>query len=93
MVDADKKGKIDYNTIEKKKLPKVLQNKSEVEIKIYVAEKAKERASIQKKIRELDAKRRSFIAKQQKNNAQKDVLNNVMIKAIKRQAKLKNYSW
>ncbi|APZ45189.1 hypothetical protein BW723_02260 [Polaribacter reichenbachii] len=93
LVDADKKEKIDYKTIEKKNLPKFLQNKSEAEIKNYVKQKAKERTEIQEKIKELDAKRRSFIAKKQKEGTQKDVLNNVMIKAIKRQAKLKNYTW
>lgn len=93
LIDADKKGKVDYKTIEKNKLPKFLQNKSEAELKNYVKQKAKERAEIQEKIKELDAKRRSFIAKKQKEGTQKDVLNNVMIKAIKRQAKLKNYSW
>ena len=93
LVDADKKQKVDYKKIEKKKLPKELQNKSEAEIKIYVKKKAKERAEIQKKIKEFDAKRRSFIAKKQKEGSTNNELNNVMIKAIKRQAKLKNYSW
>lgn len=93
LVDADKKKKVDYSKIKKNKLPKELQNKSEAEIKTYVKKQAKERAAIQKKIKELDTKRRSFIAKKQKEGTQKDVLNNVMIKAIKRQAKLKNYSW
>ncbi len=93
LVDADKKGKVDYRKIKDKKLPKELENKSETEIKAYVKLKAKERAAIQEKIKELDAKRRSFIAKKQKEGTQKDVLNNVMIKAIKRQAKMKNYSW
>ena len=93
LVDADKKQKVDFKNIEKKKLPKKLQNKSEKEIKAYVKIKAKERAEIQEKIKDLDKKRRSYIAKKQKEGSQKDVLNNVMIKAIKRQAKLKNYSW
>ena len=93
LVDADKKQKVDYSKIEKKKLPKELQNKSEEEIKIYVNKKAEERAEIQKKIKEFDAKRRSFIAKKQKEGSTNNELNNVMIKAIKRQAKLKNYSW
>ncbi|ARV16261.1 vWA domain-containing protein [Polaribacter sp. SA4-12] len=93
LVDADKKQKVDYKKIEKKKLPKELQNKSEAEIKIYVKKKANERAEIQKKIKEYDAKRRSFITKKQKEGSKKDELNNVMINAIKRQAKSKNYSW
>ncbi|WP_158839024.1 vWA domain-containing protein [Polaribacter sp. L3A8] len=93
LVDADKKQKVDYNKIEKEKLPKELQNKSEIEIKNYVKSKAKERTEIQQKIKELDAKRRSFIAKKQKEGSNKNELDNVMIKAIKRQAKLKNYAW
>ena len=93
LVDADKKQKVDYKKIEKKKLPKELQNKTEAEIKAYVKVKAKERAEIQKKIKELDKKRRSYIAKKQKEGNKKDQLDNVMVKAIKRQAKLKNYTW
>ncbi|MCL7764311.1 VWA domain-containing protein [Polaribacter sp. Z014] len=93
LVDADKKQQVDYKNIEKKKLPKELQNKSESEIKSYVKTKAKERTEIQQKIKELDAKRRSFITKKQKEGTKKDELNNVMINAIKRQAKSKNYSW
>ena len=93
LVDADKKKKVDYSKIEKKKLPKKLQNKSSSEIKIYVKEQAKKREVIQKKIKELDKKRRSYIAKKQREGSNKNELDNVMIKAIKRQAKLKNYSW
>jgi hypothetical protein len=93
LVDADKKEKIDYKKIEKKKLPKFLQNKSIAEIKIYVKEQAKNRVGIQKKIKRLDTKRRSFIANKQVKNSKKNELNNVMIKAIKRHAKLKNYYW
>jgi hypothetical protein len=93
LVDADKKQKVDYKKIEKQKLPEVLQNKSEAEIKVYVKTKAKERAEIQQKIKELDIKRRSYIANKQKEKSSKKDLNNVMIKAIKRQAKLKNYTW
>lgn len=93
LVDADKNGKLDYKKIEKKNLPLVLKNKSESEIKAYVKLKAKERASIKKKIQELNEKRRKYISKKQKENPKKDDLNNAMIKAIKKQAKLKNYSW
>ena len=93
LVDADKNRKVDYAKIEKKKLPKELQNKSTDEIKIYVKEQGKKRKEIQEKIKELDTKRRSYIAKKQQEGNSKNELDNVMIKAIKRQAKLKNYSW
>jgi len=93
LVDADKKQPIDFKKIEKQKLPIALQNKSESEIKMYVKEQATKRETIQKKIKELDIKRRSYLAKKQKESSNKNKLNHVMIKAIKRQAKLKNYSW
>ena len=93
LVDADKNKKVDYAKIEKKKLPKELQNKTTDEIKIYVKEQGKKRKEIQEKIKELDTKRRSYIAKKQQEGNSKNELDNVMIKAIKRQAKLKNYSW
>ncbi len=93
LVDADKKQKVDYSKIKKSQLPAELKNKSETEIKAYVKAKAKERSEIQAKIKELDKKRRSYIAQKQKENSKKGQLDNVMIKAIKRQAKLKNYSW
>lgn len=93
LVDADKKKKVDYAKIEKEKLPKELRNKSASEIKNYVKKQAKERTEIQQKIKELDTKRRSYVAKKQQEGSKNNELNNVMIKAIKRQAKLKNYSW
>jgi hypothetical protein len=93
LVDAEKKQKVDYRKIEKKKLPKALQNKTGKEIKLYVKEQTKKRGEIQKKIKELDLKRRNYITKKQKEVVKKDILNNVMLKAIKRQAKLKNYTW
>jgi hypothetical protein len=93
LIDADKKGKINYSSINKKNLPKELQTKSKKEIETYVKKQAKERKIIQSKISELDIKRRKYIAKKQKETPKKDILNSVMIKAIKRQAKLKNYTW
>lgn len=93
LVDADKKEKVDYAKIEKKKLPKELQNKSASEIKNYVKKQSEERAEIQQKIKELDTKRRNYIAKKQQEGSKDNELNNVMVKAIKRQAKLKNYTW
>ena len=93
LVDAEKEQKVDYTKIKKKQLPKALQNKTAKEIEVYVKKTAKERQEIQQKIKELDKKRRVYIAKKQQENTKKDELNDVMINAIKRQAKLKNYSW
>jgi hypothetical protein len=93
LVDANKKKVIDFTKIEKKQLPKELQNKSETELKTYVNLQAKKRSEIQEKIKTLHKKRNNFITNKQKQSTNKDELNSVMIKAIKRQAKLKNYTW
>lgn len=93
LVDAEKEDDFDYKKLKKKQLPKALQNKSTKEIQEYVAQKSKERKAINKQIKELDKKRRAYVAKKQRENVTKDELNSVMINAIKRQAKKKNYNW
>lgn len=93
LVDADKDDKVDYEKLDKKTLPAHLKNKSAKEIKEYVKEQAKKRKEIQAKIRELNKKRTAFIAKKNKEDMKKDELESVLIKAIKKQAKRKNYTW
>lgn len=93
LVDASEEKEIDYSSLKKKQLPKQLQNKSTKEIKVYVEKKRKERAEIQQKIQELNKKRKSYVAKKQRESSKKNELESVMIKAIKKQAKKKNYSW
>lgn len=93
LVDAEKKKDFKYSKIKKNQLPKELRNKSTEEIKQYVAEKGKERTKIQAKIQELNKKRRKFVAKKQAESSKKNELESVMIKAIKKQAKKKNYQW
>ncbi|WP_417785366.1 VWA domain-containing protein [Tenacibaculum sp.] len=93
LVDASEEKEIDYSSLKKKQLPKQLQNKSAKEIKMYVEKKRKERAEIQQKIQELNKKRKTYVAKKQRESSKKNELESVMIKAIKKQAKKKNYSW
>lgn len=94
LVDASKKKEFKYDDIDKKSLPKELQNKSNTELKVYVEKQEKEREKIQKKIQELNNLRKQYIAKQKassKNNSTN--LDTAMISAIKKQAKTKNFSW
>ncbi len=92
LVDAEQEETVDYAKIDKSTLSKDLQNKSAKELKKHVAKLSKERAEIQKLISENDTKRRKYIASH-KNENTKDELESVMIKAIKKQARSKNYSW
>lgn len=93
LVDKSEKEEIDYKKIDKKKLPKKLQNMTDKELKSYVEEQKKIRKQIKAQISELNKKRRAYVAKKQRESVKKDELDNVMIKAIKRQAMKKNYSW
>ena len=93
LVDKAKKSTIDYSEIDRKKLPVELQKKSDEELKKYVEEQDKIRSKIKVKINELNRKRKIFIAKKQNESMEKGALDNVIIQAIKKQAKAKNYSW
>ncbi|MDD7884448.1 VWA domain-containing protein [Flavivirga sp. 57AJ16] len=91
LVDAVEGEEVAIENIKDDALPEELKGKTKAEIKTYVAEKSKERDAIQKKIQELNAKRKSYIAKQKKDTD--NGLENAMTKAIKEQAKRKKYSW
>lgn len=93
LVDKSEKEKVDYSKIERKQLPKDLQNLSDADLKKYVEKQRKIRSEIKKEINELNKKRRAFVAKKQKESVKKNELESVLIKAIKRQAMRKNYSW
>ena len=92
LVDAAEDDESVLEEVEVEELPEALKGKSKEELKRYVTEKSEERQKIQKEIQELNKKRQAYITAQQKEQ-QKDVLDNVMINAIKKQAKRKNYSW
>ena len=91
LVDAVELEEVVIEEITEEALPLELKGKTKEEIKSYVAEKSKEREAIQKQINELNAKRKDYVLKQQKENT--NGLENAMIKAIKEQAKNKKYSF
>ena len=91
MVDAVAEEEIELAEIPKEDLPKELQNKSTKEIEAYLEKKKVEREKIQKKIQELNSKREEYIA--ESNKAEKGELENALLRAIKKQAADKNYSW
>ncbi len=92
LVDASADTNFDISKIEKDELPEVLKNKSEKEIKNYIESKKIERKKIQKEIQNLNTKREAFIANTKKEGDTGE-LESVMLRAIKKQAKVKNYSW
>ena len=93
LVDAEKEEGFSYSKVDKKSLPAQLQNKSSDEIKKYVAQQGKKRQEIQQKIKELNIQRNAYVAKKRKETNVTNGLENAMLNAIKKQAKLKNYLW
>lgn len=92
LVDAVELDEVVVEDIKEDALPEELKGKTDKEIKAYVDTKSKERKDIQNKIQELNAKRKAHIAKN-KNEKDGNGLENAMVKAIKTQAKKKNYKW
>lgn len=91
LIDATEDENFKFETLKQEELPEALKNKSKQEIKAYVTKKREERKTIQQKIQELNTSRIQYIQKQ--SNTQANDLENAMIKAIKTQAKSKNYKW
>ncbi len=92
LVDASGDKTFDINSLDDKDLPKELRGKSKTEKIEFIEMKKSEREEVQKEIKALNAKRLAYIAKNQKNESE-DGLEGVMLKAIKRQASAKNYTW
>lgn len=91
LVDAEQQKDFKYEDLDEGDLPKELKGKSKSEIKAYISKKRKERELVQENIQILNDKRRKYIDEQQKDDDNR--LENVMIKAIKTQAKEKKYKW
>ena len=91
LVDAAQDDDFDYGKLKKEQLPGNLQNKSTAELKAFVEKQMQERRAVQHEIQELNRKREFYIAEHQEDaNGE---LEKAMLRAIKNQAKLKNYVW
>lgn len=91
LVDAEEEKDFSYDKLKKNELPEALQGKSKTELKKYISEQRAERNRIQKKIKETNEKRRIYLSKHQSETA--NGLESVMVKAIKKQAMKKAYTW
>lgn len=90
LVEAEKAGKADLKTVDKKTLPKPMQTMNEPQMQAYVQQKSKEREEVKNKIAELNKKRDSYVREKQKEQANSDkMLDKAMIHSIKEQAKVK----
>ena len=83
-------GEQKLKNIPKAALPDSLRNKSDKELKEFVAVKSKERSAIQSQIEELNTKRENYLVEERKKRANTHTeanLETAMEKAIKEQAK------
>ena len=92
LVDASEEPDFEVASMAKNDLPAELKNKPTAEIESYIADKKLERTKIQKKIREANAQRDAFIAKNQKEAATGE-LENAMLEAIVKQAGERGVMW
>jgi len=93
LVDKSLDEKIDYASIQRSNLPLELRKLSNSELEKHVNLLSQKRITIKKKINQLDKKRRAYITNKKLESTKKDELESVIIKAIKKQAIRKNYSW
>jgi len=94
LVDAETEQEdFSYTKIDKKMLPKELQQKTNKELETYVSIKKEERIKIQQKIQEENNKRTKYITAEKKKNNINNHLENAMLNAIKKQGKQKSYHW
>lgn len=92
LVDKVKDDATAISKIKKEELPVELQNKSAEEIKTFVAQKSKERETIQKEISVLAKKRQEYIDSESKKSKKQDDLGNAINTSILGFAKVKGYT-
>lgn len=93
LVDAVAEESMDITKLKESELPVELKGKSPEEIKVYVDNKAKERAAIIDRIGELNRKRVEYIAEQQKLAGDENTLEKKLLENVREQAIKKNYTF
>ena len=93
LVDATKDGNIKIEDLKDEELPDLMKSMNTRERKAYIDKMEKERISIQNKINKLNDERNKYVAQKMLENKNDNTLDAVMIKAIREQAKQKDYSF
>lgn len=95
LVDAVKQQGVKLEEIETKNLPKDMQGMTEEQRLSYIDTKAKERADIQGRIRQLTKQRDAYVTQQKKAHAAApaNTLDEVITEAVREQAQNKNYKF
>lgn len=91
LVDAAEENEEIVRKLKENELPSQLKGKSQQEIKKYITLKKMERSQIQEEIAALNIKRKTYVTSQ--TNNKDNELRSALIDAIKKQGRLKSYSW
>ncbi|PLX14273.1 MAG: hypothetical protein C0598_01670 [Marinilabiliales bacterium] len=85
LVDAYTENEKILESLDEEELPKEMQNMSPQEQTEYIEEKSQKRSEIVKQIKELSDQRDKYVAEKRKNNTD-NMLDQAIIKAVKKQA-------
>jgi hypothetical protein len=92
LVDAVKNGGVDLGSVKAADLPKDLQGLSVEGRKAAVEAKAKERARLQSRLRELEDERKQYLAQTRRADAGQDSLDEVMMRTLRDQASCRGFA-
>jgi hypothetical protein len=93
IIDASEEADFEIDELKKEDLPKEMQNMTKEEKEKYITDNKVERQKVQKEINELNRKRIEYVAEKRKETDTETSLDDAMIKAIKEQAKTKNFEF
>ena len=93
LVDAVNDKTVKLEDVKENELPDEMKKMTLDEKKKYIDGMNKKRSEIQKKISQLNKDRNDYLAEESAKNNQNDTLDNAVIKAVREQAKKKNYNF
>ena len=93
LVDAKKAGQVKLEEMNEAELPQEMKGMSVKERNEYVAALQSKRETLQKKIARLHDERERFVEDKLKNQAAANTLDAAIIRALRRQAAKKNFSF
>jgi len=93
LVDASEEKGFKLEEIEEKQLPEKMQGKTLAEKEHFIAEKARERTQLKSEINELNEKREAFVQEKLELSGEDEMLDKVMVMAIKAQAATKSFEF
>lgn len=93
LVDAKKDGTLKIEELKNEDLPEEMRKMSIKEKIAYIEKMEKERDKIQNKINKLNDERSKYVAKKMLENKNDNILDAVMIKTIREQARKKSYTF